>query len=109
MATHQHALIVKTGPGPQYTHGLDELNVRLERGWRVVQMAPMGGASVGSAGTAELCLATLVIIERAEEPAAEVMEKVEEKPEEVVEEMVEGNGAEISEELKGDPDENNSS
>lgn len=105
MATHQHALIVKTGPGPQHTRGLDELNIRLERGWRVVQMAPMGGASVGSAGTTELCLAALVIIERAEEPSAEVTEKVEEKPEEIVEEIVEGNGAELPRELQEGPDE----
>lgn len=85
----QKALIVKAGP--EHTYGLDELNVKLSRGWRVVQMTPMGGAGVGPGddGEAELCLAALVIVERAEEEAAALVEQVEEE----IDEIVEGNGA----------------
>lgn len=95
----QHALLVTTGS--EQTRGLDELNVRLQRGWRVVQMTPLGGAGAGPAdGNSPVCLAALVIIEREEERAAEVMGQIEEEPEEVVEEIVEGDGTELPDELE---------
>lgn len=90
MDTQQKAFVVRIRPDS--THGLDELNVQLGRGWRVVKMAPMGGAAVGSreGDEPELCLATLVVIERHEEAAADMMAQVETEPEEVVDELVEG-------------------
>ena len=96
----QKALIVRTGP--EGHDGLEALNIALERGWRVAQVAPMGGA----AGPAETpCHAALVILERADQRqptlAVEALERIERGEESVVEEViedpdevVEGNGAE---------------
>ncbi len=98
MNMQQKALIVRTGSGS--TRGLDELNMKLGRGWRVAHLAPMGG---GASREAEaLFLAALVVIERAEEPATEVLEQVEEEPEELLGELAEGNGAGLSEEMNED-------
>lgn len=96
----QKALIVRTGP--EGHEGLEELNIELERGWRVAQVAPMGGA----AGAADApCHAALVILEHADEDegptlAVEALERIERGAETVVEEVVEdpgevmeGNGA----------------
>lgn len=94
----QKALIVRTGPDGH--EGLEELNIELERGWRVTYTGPMGGASGPSDGPTH---AALVILEH-EDPdqpgaavAAEAFEEVEEEAEEVVEgvveEVVDGNGA----------------
>ena len=100
----QKAIIVRTGPDGH--DGLEALNIELERGWRVAQVAPMGGA----AGPAETpCHAALVILERgdSERPAlaVEALERIERGGESVVEEvaedpseMVEGNGTEPPEE-----------
>ena len=98
----QKALIVRTGP--EGHEGLKELNIELERGWRVVRVRPMGGA--GATG-AELTHAALVVLERQDReqpsPAAAVaaLEEIGEGSEEVVEQvveeaddLVEGNGAE---------------
>jgi hypothetical protein len=103
---NQRALIVRTGPDGH--DGLDELNIELRRGWRVVEVAPMGGAAVdGGDGESALCVAALVIIEDRSEPdaepavAAEVMEQEpgqEEPEEELVEEVVE----EMDEGAEGD-------
>ena len=97
----QKARIVQTGPDGH--DGLEALNIALDRGWRVAQVTPMGGA----AGPAETpCHAAIVILERRdedEEPslAVEVLERIERGGESVVEEvvedsneMVEGNGPE---------------
>ena len=91
----QHALLIRTDG--DVTHGLDELNVRLGRGWRVVHTTPLGGASLGPAEpeAGALCLAVLVVIERAEENVAEVMQQVEEETEELMDEIVEGNGSNL--------------
>ncbi len=101
---HQKALIVRTDASG--THGLDELNVKLGRGWRVASATPLGG---GGGAAAAFCLAALVVIERSDELALDVMEQVEEEPEELLEEISEGNGAglseEISEEIERDFDE----
>jgi hypothetical protein len=106
MSIRQKAFIVRIRP--ESTHGLDELNVQLGRGWRVVEVSPMGGAGVGSHESAspEICLAALVVAERredADEAAAEAVAQAEEETEEVVEEIVRGeelSSEELSEELE---------
>jgi hypothetical protein len=98
----QKAFIVRTGPDGH--DGLKELNIELERGWRVARISAMGGAGdVGDGATH----AALVVLERQDRdrpsPAAAVaaLEEIgtesEEAVEQVVEEadeLVEGNGAE---------------
>ncbi|MFP4227585.1 MAG: hypothetical protein ACLFTE_02010 [Salinivenus sp.] len=94
----QKALIVRTGPDGH--DGLEALNIELERGWRVAQVAPMGGA----AGPAETpCHAALVILERRAEDAGPslAVEALEHETKSTVEEVVddpdevvEGNGTE---------------
>lgn len=102
MSTKQKAFVVRIRPDS--THGLDELNVQLGRGWCVAEVAPLGGAGVGShEDTPELCLAALVVIERHEDEAAEVMAQAEEETEEIVDELVEGeelSSQKLSEELE---------
>jgi hypothetical protein len=99
MRTTQKALIVKTGP--EGHEGLEELNIELERGWRVAEVAPMGGAGGASASPGH---AALVILEGRDlnEPqpavAAKDIEDVEEEADEVVEEVVE----EVDEVVEGD-------
>lgn len=102
----QKALIVRTGPDGH--DGLKELNIELERGWRVAQVAPMGGA----AGPADApCHAALVVLERADrrQPtlAVEALERIERSGESVVEEVIEdpdevvdGNGTEPPDERR---------
>jgi hypothetical protein len=94
----QKALIVRTGP--EGHDGLDELNIELERGWRVARVRPMGGACTDGEGPTH---AALVVLERRDRdqpsPAAavaaleEIGEGSEEGVEQVVEEAVDGNGA----------------
>lgn len=101
MSIDQRALIIRVGPN--HTDGLSELNVELQRGWRVVNVAPMGGTGLDESGEASSpFLAALVIIERSprEEEAlpaaAQALKKirdVEEEPKEIVEQVVEENGA----------------
>lgn len=102
MSTKQKAFIVRIQPNS--THGLDELNVQLGRGWRVAEVAPLGGAGVGShENTPELCLAALVVIEREEGTTAGVMTQAEGETEEIVDEIVEGDelsSEKLSEELE---------
>ncbi len=98
----QKALIVRTGPGGH--DGLRELNLELERGWRVVRVTAMGGAGDAAEGPTH---AALVVLERRERdqpspPAAvAALEEIGAESEEVVEqvvedadELMEGNGAE---------------
>lgn len=98
----QKALIVRTGPDGH--DGLRELNVELERGWRVARVTAMGGA--GKVDAEALTHAALVVLEREERdqpnPAAAVaaLEQIGTESEEVVEqvieeadEVVEGDGA----------------
>jgi hypothetical protein len=81
MRMQQKALIVMAHP--DWTNGLDELNMALQRGWRVARLSPMGGAGViAYKGTPEACFAALVVLERAVDAEAGVMEQVEEYPEE---------------------------
>jgi len=94
----QKALIVRTGP--EGHDGLNELNLELERGWRVARVTAMGGAETPDNAPTH---AALVILERRDRdqpsPAAAVaaLEEIgaesEEAIEQVVEETVEGNGA----------------
>ena len=99
MNAEQKALLVRTGP--EATHGLDELNVLLGRGWRVAHVTPMGAAGVGAeAGTPALHFAALVVVERAGEAAAVLLGEAEEEIEEIIEDLVEGDGADV--ELGGD-------
>ena len=101
----QKALIVRTGPDGH--EGLKELNIHLEKGWRVATVSPMGGAGK-TAGAP--CHAALVVLERRNEEgttiAVEAVERAESKAESVVEEVmrdmgkvIEGNGAEPDEPL----------
>ena len=94
----QKALIVTHQPGR--THGLDDLNIALQRGWRVVHLVPMGGAgAAGHGADTPPCFAALVVIERAGAAEAELMEQVEELAEEVPDEaldnLVDGDGASV--------------
>lgn len=98
MKTEQKALLVRTGP--EATHGLDDLNVHLSRGWRVVHLSPMGAAGVGSHdGTPVLHFAALVVVERVPQngpalrEAEEAGEALDDALGEVIEELVEGDGS----------------
>jgi hypothetical protein len=101
----QKALIVRTGPDGH--EGLKELNLELEKGWRVATVSPMGGA--GAAGDAP-CHAALVVLEQRGEGttvAVEALERAEREAASVVEEVmqdvgkvIEGNGAEPDEPLR---------
>lgn len=98
MSLNQKALIVRAGPTS--SSGLDDLNIELERGWRVAEVAPMGGAG---GATSDPVVAALVILEHRDEEspepslATETVEQVDEEPvDEVMEdldEVVEGDGA----------------
>lgn len=93
MSIEQRALIIRVGPA--HTNGLDELNVELQQGWRVVKVTPLGGTGLDEHGDASVpFLAALVVIERRQrkdEPpvavkALEKIKEVEDEPKEVVEE-----------------------
>jgi hypothetical protein len=86
MGTTQKALIVRTGPDGH--QGLDRLNLELERGWRVAEVSPMGGAG---GATSAPCIAALVVLERTDDRmgstlAAQAVEGIE-AAEEVVEDI----------------------
>ena len=102
MQTHQKALVLLAGPDK--TRGLSELNIELERGWRVVHATPMGGAGTpeGEAGSR---WAALVIIERSQDrtSGALALEQAEEEVEGLLEDLAEGDGGiELSEGRLGD-------
>ena len=94
MKSKQKALIVRCCPDSM--HGLDELNVQLNRGWRVHHVAPMGAAGVGARdGSPSLHFAALVILEREREDEAGLLEEAEEEVEEVLDELTEGDGSTV--------------
>lgn len=99
MSITQKALIVRTGPDGH--DGLDELNIELERGWQVAEVAPMGGAG---GATSSPCIAAIVILESSDDTqtdpavAAATVEEVEDEADDVVEEVVE----EVDEVVEGD-------
>jgi len=89
MSITQKAMIVTVGPdGPD---GLDALNIELERGWTVADVAPMGGAG---GATQSPVVAALVVLEHEEqtdmkpEIATQAMEQVQDPSDEVVDEVV---------------------
>lgn len=96
----QKALIVRTGPDGH--DGLRELNVELERGWRVARVTAMGGA--GQIDEEAPTHAALVVLEHEERdqpsPTAAVaaLEQIGQESEEVVEQVVE----ETNEFVEGD-------
>ena len=87
----QKALIVRTGP--EGHDGLKELNLELERGWRVTSVSAMGGA--GDGDDEAPTHAALVVLEREDRdqpsPAAAVaaLEELGQESGEVVEQVVE--------------------
>jgi hypothetical protein len=68
----QKALLVTDASG-----GLDDLNLRLQRGWRVATVEPMGGGGQ-TAG-----FAALVIVERTDQ-ATEVLSEIADELDEVI-------------------------
>lgn len=106
MKTHQKAMVLLTGP--EKTRGLSELNIELERGWRVVHVAPMGGAGAIANEPdegAQPHWAALVVIERSQDRTSLTvgLEQAEEEVEELLEEIAEGDGGiEIGERRSGD-------
>ena len=75
----QKALVVVAGPTGARTASTDRLDEHLEAGWRVAQVAPMGG------GGATDGFAALVVLERAAETEAEaILEQLEEEIDEPV-------------------------
>jgi hypothetical protein len=86
----QKAIIVRTGPSGH--DGLEELNIELERGWQVAEVAPMGGAAPTDEGPTH---AALVVLERRDPdrptPTAAVaaLEEIGDESEDVVEQVVE--------------------
>lgn len=95
METQQRALIVTAGS--EKNRGLDELNIALGRGWRVAHVAPMGGSG---ASRKEPRFAALVIIQREENTASEVLQQTEEGAD-----IVDGNGTstDIADDLENEP------
>lgn len=100
MAPEQRALLVRADATG--TDGLAELNVQLERGWRVAHVTPMGGTGLDEdTPPANAFLAALVIIERQSDdeagPAAvqalKQIEESEDEPDDIAEDVVEENGA----------------
>jgi len=88
----QKAVIVRTGPDGH--DGLEALHIELERGWRVAEVTPMGGAETAASAPTH---AALVILERRERrdatPAAAVA---------ALEEL--GTGSDIANEVVNDPE-----
>lgn len=95
MPPQQKALIVHYGPDS--AHRLDELNVQLNRGWRVVHATPMGAVAMNTSGAdPAVHFAALVVIERAQDNDTATLEKEsEEEIDEILEELVEGNGSSV--------------
>lgn len=83
MNASQHVHLVTTGPVG--TQGLDVVNERLKRGWRVALVAPMGAAGGGEG----VAFAALVVLERRGSEAEDVLVQIEEE----IEETLEGDGA----------------
>ena len=84
MNASQHVLLVTHASGG--THGLDVVNERLQKGWRIAHVTPMGAA--GSSAQAEF--AALVVIERSGDAAESVLEQMIE--EEIEDALGDGDG-----------------
>ncbi len=88
----QKALIVRTGPDGH--DGLEALNVELDRGWRVAEVSPMGGADTAAAAPTHAALVILERRERRDETPSAAVAALEELGAEstVVEEVVDDSG-----------------
>lgn len=86
--TKQKAYVIQSGSDG--IKGLDELNVALGRGWRVVATTPFGGAAAADSAD-RFCVACLVVVEREDRPAAALVDTAEE--EDIVDELIEGDGS----------------
>ena len=83
MNAEQKVIIVTTGSNG--TQGLTTINKDLREGWRVVQIAPMGGA--GSSESTRF--AAMVVLEQSERDATRRMEELEEQAEVDIEGQIE--------------------
>lgn len=70
MNASQHILLVTHAHSG--TQGLDAVNERLKKGWRVAHVAPMGAAGNGDGAE----FAALVVIERSGDEAESVLEQI---------------------------------
>lgn len=96
MPASQYVHLVTTGPGG--TQGLDAVNDRLKKGWRVAHIAPMGAAGGGTTGGEGVAFASLIVLERSGHETEGVLEQIEEEIERVeatgeIEEVLEGDGS----------------
>jgi hypothetical protein len=83
MNTTQKVVLVTAGSGG--TQGITTVNKDLREGWRVVQVAPMGGS--GSSDSARF--AALVVLELSEEGAEGVLQATAEQAEADIEGQIE--------------------
>lgn len=83
MNATQKVLIVTTGTNG--TQGLTSVNKDLREGWRVVQIAPMGGAGSGEGAR----FAAMVVLEQSEQEAERILERIEEQAEVDIEGQIE--------------------
>jgi hypothetical protein len=83
MSVSQKVIIVTTGANG--TQGLTSVNKDLREGWRVVQIAPMGGSG-SSEGSR---FAAMVVLEQSEREATRRMEELEEQAEVDIEGQIE--------------------
>lgn len=83
MNATQKVIIVTTGANG--TQGLTSINKDLREGWRVVQIAPMGGAGASDGAR----FAAMVVLEQSEQAAARRMEEIEEQAEVDIEGQIE--------------------
>ena len=68
----QKAVIVRTGPDGH--DGLEALNIELERGWRVAEVTPMGGAETAATAPTHAAVAALEELGAESEIAKEVVD-----------------------------------
>lgn len=85
MHASQHVHLVTAGSAG--ADGLDAVNERLQRGWRVAHVAPMGAAGGGESAT----FAALVVLERRGGEAEHVLDYLEEE----IEDALEGDGSSL--------------
>lgn len=77
--------VVLVTAGSSGAQGITTVNKDLREGWRVVQIAPMGGAGSGESAR----FAALVVLEQSGEQAEEVMQATAEQAEADIEGQIE--------------------
>ena len=99
MNTTQKVVLVTAGSGG--TQGITTVNKDLREGWRVVQVAPMGGSGSGDSAR----FAALVVLELTNESAEDVLqasvEQAEADIEGQIEQALEGGYIVESEDIEG--------